>query len=82
MFYSTVAPESGGRSPQFRVDDGYTEGMEVPIYYDPMLAKLVVHAPSRAEAIQLMKMAIADYEVEGVATTYPLAALYWTTRLS
>jgi pyruvate carboxylase subunit A len=55
--------------PGIRVDGGYTEGMEVPIYYDPMLAKLVVHAPTRTEAIQLMKQAIAQYEVEGVATT-------------
>ncbi len=54
-----------------RVDGGYEEGMEVPIYYDPMLAKLVVHAANRTEAIQKMKEAIADYEVEGVATTLP-----------
>lgn len=54
-----------------RVDGGYEEGMEVPIYYDPMLAKLVVHAANRAEAIQKMKEAIAAYEVEGVATTLP-----------
>ncbi|MEO6039884.1 MAG: biotin carboxylase N-terminal domain-containing protein, partial [Saprospiraceae bacterium] len=57
--------------PGIRVDGGFTEGMEVPIYYDPMLAKLVVHAPTRTEAIQLMKAAIAGYEVEGVATTLP-----------
>ncbi len=57
--------------PGIRVDGGYTEGMEVPIYYDPMLAKLVVHAATRAEAIQRMKEAIAAYEVEGVATTLP-----------
>ncbi len=54
-----------------RVDDGFEEGMDVPIYYDPMLAKLVVHGATRAEAIQLMKEAIADYEVEGVSTTLP-----------
>lgn len=54
-----------------RVDGGYEEGMEVPIYYDPMLAKLVVHGKNRAEAIQKMKEAIAAYEVEGVATTLP-----------
>ncbi|MFN0013131.1 MAG: acetyl/propionyl/methylcrotonyl-CoA carboxylase subunit alpha [Saprospiraceae bacterium] len=54
-----------------RVDDGYDEGMEVPIYYDPLLAKLVVHGKTRAEAIQKMKQAIADYEIEGVATTLP-----------
>ena len=54
-----------------RVDDGYSEGMEVPIFYDPLLAKLVVHGATRAEAIQKMKAAIADYEVEGVSTTLP-----------
>ncbi|MCC6281927.1 MAG: ATP-grasp domain-containing protein, partial [Saprospiraceae bacterium] len=55
--------------PGIRVDGGYTEGMEVPIYYDPMLAKLVVHAATRSEAIQKMKEAIAAYDVKGVATT-------------
>ncbi len=54
-----------------RVDDGYTEGMEVPIYYDPMLAKLVTYGATRAEAIQRMREAIAAFEVEGVATTLP-----------
>ncbi len=57
--------------PEIRVDGGFEEGMEVPIYYDPMLAKLVVHGATRAEAIQKMKEAIASYEVEGVATTLP-----------
>lgn len=54
-----------------RVDDGYREGMEVPIYYDPLLSKLVCWGSTRAEAIQRMLDAIADYEVEGVATTLP-----------
>lgn len=54
-----------------RVDSGYEEGMEVPIFYDPLLAKLAVHGKTRAEAIQRMKEAIAQYEVEGVATTLP-----------
>ncbi|MEI6411820.1 MAG: acetyl-CoA carboxylase biotin carboxylase subunit [Bacteroidota bacterium] len=57
--------------PEIRVDGGYEEGMEVPIYYDPLLAKLAVHGKTRAEAIQLMKQAIAGYEVEGLATTLP-----------
>ena len=59
------------QGPGIRVDGGYEEGMEVPIYYDPMLAKLVVHAADRNSAIQRMKEAIAAYEVEGVATTLP-----------
>jgi acetyl-CoA carboxylase biotin carboxylase subunit len=57
--------------PGIRVDGGFEEGMEVPIYYDPMLAKLVVHGATRSEAIQKMKEAIAAYKVEGVATTLP-----------
>ncbi len=54
-----------------RVDDGFEEGMEVPIYYDPMLSKLVTYGKSRIEAIQLMLEAIQQYQVEGVATTLP-----------
>jgi len=59
------------QGPGIRVDSGYTEGMDVPIYYDPMLAKLVTFGANRAEAIQRMKEAIDQYEVEGVATTLP-----------
>ena len=54
-----------------RVDDGYEEGMSIPIYYDPMIAKLAVHGSSRAEAIQRMLQAIRDYRIEGVQTTLP-----------
>ena len=52
-----------------RVDDGYHEGLEIPIHYDPMIAKLIVHAPSRVEAIEKMNEAIKQYEIEGVETT-------------
>ncbi len=54
-----------------RVDDGYEEGMTIPIYYDPMIAKLVVHGKTRTEAIQKMLEAIKQYKIEGVATTLP-----------
>jgi len=54
-----------------RVDDGYEEGMEIPIFYDSMIAKLIVHAPTRAMAIQLMTEAIDQYKISGVATTLP-----------
>ena len=57
--------------PGIRVDDGFEEGMDVPIYYDPMIAKLVVHSATRSEAIQKLKEAIAAYDIEGVATTLP-----------
>ncbi len=73
-FLPSTGPLTRYRPPQgpgIRVDDGYSEGMEVPIFYDPLLAKLIVHGQSRAEAIQRMKEAIDQYEVEGVATTLP-----------
>jgi len=54
-----------------RVDDGYEEGMPIPIYYDPMIAKLVTHGKDRTDAIQKMKKAIKEYLIEGVATTLP-----------
>lgn len=54
-----------------RVDDGYEEGMAIPIYYDPMIAKLVVHGKTRTEAIQKMLQAIKDYKIECVSTTLP-----------
>jgi len=54
-----------------RVDDGYEEGMEIPIYYDPMIAKLVVHTSSRDESIRRMLEVIKQYKIEGVSTTLP-----------
>lgn len=52
-----------------RLDDGFEQGMEVPIYYDPMLAKLITYGKTREEAIQRMLKAISEYEVKGVDTT-------------
>ncbi|MBU2525172.1 MAG: acetyl-CoA carboxylase biotin carboxylase subunit [Bacteroidetes bacterium] len=54
-----------------RVDNGFEEGMEVPIYYDPMLSKLVTYGKTRREAITKMIEAIDQYEVKGVQTTLP-----------
>jgi acetyl/propionyl-CoA carboxylase alpha subunit len=53
------------------VDDGFREGMEIPIYYDPMIAKLVVWGKNRTEAIERMKRAIDEYRIKGVKTTLP-----------
>lgn len=52
-----------------RVDDGFREGMDIPIYYDPMIAKLVVHGTDRTDAINKMKRAILDFKIRGVKTT-------------
>ncbi len=52
-----------------RVDDGYEEGMEIPIHYDPMISKLITYGKDRDEAIQNMIGAIDNYFIEGVTTT-------------
>lgn len=52
-----------------RVDDGFTEGMQVPIHYDPMLSKLITFGKTRNEAMQTMLEAISEYDIEGVSTT-------------
>ncbi|MEE1883868.1 acetyl-CoA carboxylase biotin carboxylase subunit [Pedobacter flavus] len=52
-----------------RVDDGFEEGMDIPIYYDPMIAKLITHGANRADAIAKMKRAIEDYNITGIQTT-------------
>jgi propionyl-CoA carboxylase alpha chain len=58
-------PEGDG----IRVDNGFEQGMDIPIYYDPMLAKLITYGKTREEAIQVMLKAIEDYKIEGVKTT-------------
>jgi acetyl/propionyl-CoA carboxylase alpha subunit len=55
--------------PGIRVDDGYYQGLEVPIYYDPMIAKLIVYAEDRPKAIAKMIRAIEEYQITGVKTT-------------
>ncbi|WMI67452.1 acetyl-CoA carboxylase biotin carboxylase subunit [Mangrovimonas sp. YM274] len=54
-----------------RVDNGFEEGMDIPIYYDPMLSKLITYGTTREEAIETMLEAINNYHVTGVATTLP-----------
>lgn len=57
-----------------RVDNGFEEGMDIPIYYDPMLSKLITYGDTREEAIELMIEAIEKYEVKGVETTLPFGS--------
>ena len=56
-----------GRS--VRVDDAFLEGMDIPIYYDPMIAKLVVWGKNREEAIKRTLVAIDEYQISGLKTT-------------
>ncbi len=57
-----------------RVDNGFVEGMDIPIYYDPMLSKLITYGQTREEAIELMLEAINNYKVKGVQTTLPFGS--------
>lgn len=54
-----------------RVDNGFEQGMDIPIYYDPLLSKLITYGKTREEAISLMIKAIDDYKIQGVQTTLP-----------
>ncbi len=54
-----------------RLDDGFKQGMDIPIYYDPMIGKLIVHGNSRDQAITRLAEAIENFEIKGVATTLP-----------
>jgi acetyl-CoA carboxylase biotin carboxylase subunit len=62
-----VRPQGAG----VRVDDGFEQGMEIPIYYDSMIAKLITYGKDREEAIARMIRAIDEYKITGIATTLP-----------
>ncbi len=55
-----------------RVDSALYAGYMVPPYYDSLIAKLIVHAPTRAEAIARMRRSLAEFAVLGIKTTLPL----------
>jgi acetyl-CoA carboxylase biotin carboxylase subunit len=63
-----VSPTGDG----IRLDSGYEQGATVTPYYDPLLAKLIVSAESRAEAIQRAATALEQFTIEGLKTNIPL----------
>jgi acetyl-CoA carboxylase biotin carboxylase subunit len=73
-FMPSPGPVRGLKVPQgpgVRDDSGLYEGAEVPIYYDPMISKLITWAEDRGGALARMKRALAEYEVRGIRTTIP-----------
>lgn len=69
-------PETGNlktyklpQGPGVRVDDGFEEGMDIPIYYDPMISKLITYGANREQARMRMLRAINEYEISGLSTT-------------
>jgi acetyl-CoA carboxylase, biotin carboxylase subunit len=65
----TVLRGPGG--PGVRYDGGFYAGAEVPIYYDPLIAKLATWGRTRQEAIERMRRALRDYQLGGIKTTVP-----------
>ena len=63
-------PSDGG----VRVDTGVYEGGEIPMYYDSMIAKLIVHGRDRGEAIAMMREALNGFVIRGVASNIPFQA--------
>ncbi|HEV2722518.1 MAG TPA: acetyl-CoA carboxylase biotin carboxylase subunit [Thermoanaerobaculia bacterium] len=59
------------QGPGVRNENGVYTGYNVPVFYDPMLSKLVAHAPTRVEAIERMRRALVEYRVDGIETTIP-----------
>ena len=57
--------------PGIRVDSGVVEGSDVPVHYDPMLAKLIVHGDTRAAAIERARSALRQFPVLGLRTNVP-----------
>ena len=73
-FRPSPGPLHGYREPGgawVRVDSGVVEGMDVPIHYDPMIAKLVVWGRDRTDAIARCRRALRDYHIVGVPTSIP-----------
>jgi acetyl-CoA carboxylase biotin carboxylase subunit len=59
------------QGPGIRVDDGFEQGMDIPVFYDPMIAKLISHGKDREEAISRLIRAIDEYLITGIETTLP-----------
>ena len=62
------------QGPGIRVDDGFEQGMDIPIYYDPMIAKLITYGDDRQQAIDRMLRAIKEYRITGISTTLGFCA--------
>ncbi|HZY99889.1 MAG TPA: acetyl-CoA carboxylase biotin carboxylase subunit [Candidatus Baltobacteraceae bacterium] len=74
----TIARWSPPEGPGIRLDAGVTTGSEISVYYDPMLAKLIVYGSDRAQAISRLEHALEGFAIGGVRTNIPL--LLWIAR--
>lgn len=54
--------------PSVRLEQGFGQGSQIGVFYDPMIAKLVVHAEDRTEALRVLRKALEEYKVVGLKT--------------
>ncbi|KAF9225289.1 hypothetical protein BS17DRAFT_589879 [Gyrodon lividus] len=74
--YTTESPTPSQRipdtsttiTPSLRLEQGFTQGAQIGVFYDPMIAKLVVHGRDRTEALRMLRRGLEEYKVVGVAT--------------
>lgn len=59
---------SGDIEPSVRLEQGFGQGSQIGVFYDPMIAKLVVHGRDRTEALRVLRKALDEYKVVGVST--------------
>ncbi|KAG5644145.1 hypothetical protein DXG03_009039 [Asterophora parasitica] len=55
-------------NPSLRIEQGFTQGSQIGVFYDPMIAKVVVHGKDRTEALRMLRKALDEYHVVGVST--------------
>ncbi|MEZ5290720.1 MAG: acetyl-CoA carboxylase biotin carboxylase subunit [Vicinamibacterales bacterium] len=70
----TIRALSVPQGPGVRDDSGATAGQAVPIFYDPMISKLITWGDDRPQALARMRRALAEYDVHGIKTTIPFFA--------
>ncbi len=68
-YVGTLSTYKVPKGPVVRVDDGFEKGMNIPIQYDPMIAKLIAHVKNREEARRRMIRAIDEYKISGIEST-------------
>ena len=63
-----VVNTSAALAPSLRLEQGFEQGAQIGVFYDPMIAKLVVHGRDRTEALRKLRRALEEYRVVGVST--------------
>ncbi|KNZ76319.1 Methylcrotonoyl-CoA carboxylase subunit alpha, mitochondrial [Termitomyces sp. J132] len=65
---SLTSHDSTTINPSLRIEQGFLQGSQIGVFYDPMIAKVVVHGKDRTEALRMLRQALSEYHVVGVST--------------